>query len=109
MNFSYKTHNLASPAMQDKAFEVASKWIHGNFKVFNKTKNMYEKYNVIGDVPEPGGGGEYEVIDSVYLDRNIHITGPIGIWMVKRNYFRPSINILRSSDKPISRDVYNKR
>lgn len=45
----------ADPTMQDKAFEIATKWIHGNYKVFNKTKHMYEKYNVIGDVPEPGG------------------------------------------------------
>lgn len=62
--------------MQDKAYEIAVKWITGNYKVFNKTKSMFEKYNVIGgesssfkpqilttflDVPEPGGGGEYNV------------------------------------------------
>ncbi|CAD5225901.1 unnamed protein product [Bursaphelenchus okinawaensis] len=49
------------PIMQDKGFEIATKWIQGNFKVYNKTKDMFEKYNVGGDVPEPGHGGEYKV------------------------------------------------
>jgi len=52
----------SNPIMQDRAFEVATKWIHGNHKVYGKTKHMYEKYNVIGDAPEPGGGGEYAVV-----------------------------------------------
>ncbi|KAI6190091.1 Trehalase [Aphelenchoides bicaudatus] len=51
----------SNPSMQDKAFDIAVKWITGNYKVYNKTNSMFEKYNVIGDVPEPGGGGEYSV------------------------------------------------
>uniref|UniRef100_A0A914WWR6 Trehalase n=1 Tax=Plectus sambesii TaxID=2011161 RepID=A0A914WWR6_9BILA len=51
----------SNPDMQDQAFRIAEKWIQGNYRVFDATKHMYEKYNVIGTVPEPGAGGEYEV------------------------------------------------
>ncbi|KAI6205118.1 Trehalase [Aphelenchoides besseyi] len=51
----------ADPIMQDRAFEIATKWIHGNYRVFNETKLMFEKYNVIGTSPSPGSGGEYAV------------------------------------------------
>jgi alpha,alpha-trehalase len=47
--------------MQDKAFEIAELWIHGNYRVYNKTQHMYEKYNVNGNVA-PGKGGEYDVV-----------------------------------------------
>ncbi|KAI6213374.1 Trehalase [Aphelenchoides besseyi] len=45
----------ANPEMQDKGFEVAMKWIYGNYKVYNSTRKMFEKYDV------PGRGGEYAV------------------------------------------------
>ncbi|XP_018571291.1 trehalase isoform X2 [Anoplophora glabripennis] len=42
------------------AYEIAEKWIRSNYKAFNKTGNMYEKYDAT--VPGGyGGGGEYEV------------------------------------------------
>uniref|UniRef100_A0A7E4UL98 Trehalase n=1 Tax=Panagrellus redivivus TaxID=6233 RepID=A0A7E4UL98_PANRE len=50
-----------SPQMQEEAFALATKWVRGNYKVFNATKHMYEKYDVVGDIPQPGAGGEYNV------------------------------------------------
>jgi len=50
------------PIMQDQAFEIAKRWIYGNYKVYAKTKKMFEKYDVVGSTPEPGGGGEYPVV-----------------------------------------------
>lgn len=32
-----------SPAMQDQAFEIAKKWIRGNYRVYSKTGHMWEK------------------------------------------------------------------
>jgi len=52
-----------SPEMQDQAFEIAKKWIRGNYKVYKATGHMWEKYNVVGSVPAPGKGGEYDVQD----------------------------------------------
>lgn len=48
--------------MQDKAFEVAKKWIFGNYKVYNQTKFMFEKYDVAQKEAKPGSGGEYAVV-----------------------------------------------
>ncbi|XP_050527394.1 trehalase [Daktulosphaira vitifoliae] len=45
---------------QDLAFEIAERWVRSNFKAFNETRYMFEKY----DATVPGGhgsGGEYEV------------------------------------------------
>ncbi|CAB3398279.1 unnamed protein product [Caenorhabditis bovis] len=53
----------ANPEMQDKGFEIASKWVLGNFRVFYETGHMWEKYDVIGTYPSPGSGGEYDVQD----------------------------------------------
>ncbi|KAE9554375.1 hypothetical protein FO519_002434 [Halicephalobus sp. NKZ332] len=53
----------ASPEMQDQAFEIAKKWIRGNYRVYNATGYMWEKYDVVGTVPAPGKGGEYDVQD----------------------------------------------
>ncbi|XP_046683204.1 trehalase isoform X2 [Homalodisca vitripennis] len=45
---------------QDLAFEITEKWVRSNFKAFNETGAMFEKYDAI--VPGGhGGGGEYEV------------------------------------------------
>ncbi|TKR88036.1 hypothetical protein L596_012337 [Steinernema carpocapsae] len=49
--------------MQDQAYRIAKKWVEGNYRVFQKTKFMWEKYDVIGKVPRPGEGGEYHVQD----------------------------------------------
>ncbi|KAK6754171.1 hypothetical protein RB195_013276 [Necator americanus] len=49
--------------MQDAGYQLAKKWIMGNFKVWKETNHMWEKYNVIGDYPRPGSGGEYDVQD----------------------------------------------
>ena len=50
-----------SPQMQQKAFWLAEKWILSNYRVFRQTRMMWEKYNVVGVVPNIGSGGEYEV------------------------------------------------
>jgi len=52
-----------SPEMQDQAFQIAKKWVYGNYGVFHATKHMWEKYDVSGTVPVPGKGGEYQVQD----------------------------------------------
>ncbi|WKY10032.1 hypothetical protein Q1695_002409 [Nippostrongylus brasiliensis] len=49
--------------MQDAGYRLARKWLAGNFKVWKETNHMWEKYNVIGDYPRPGSGGEYDVQD----------------------------------------------
>ncbi|XP_075219762.1 trehalase-like isoform X2 [Lycorma delicatula] len=45
---------------QDLAYEIAVRWIRSNYKAFNETNAMYEKYDatVVGG---HGGGGEYEL------------------------------------------------
>uniref|UniRef100_A0AC35F9E7 Trehalase n=1 Tax=Panagrolaimus sp. PS1159 TaxID=55785 RepID=A0AC35F9E7_9BILA len=52
-----------APQAQDVAFSLATRWVRGNFKVYNATKHMWEKYDVAGTIPIPGKGGEYEVQD----------------------------------------------
>ncbi|KAL1137712.1 hypothetical protein AAG570_009408 [Ranatra chinensis] len=42
------------------AFEIAERWVRSNFKVFNETGAMYEKYDA-SKFGGHGGGGEYEV------------------------------------------------
>ncbi|CAD6186790.1 unnamed protein product [Caenorhabditis auriculariae] len=51
----------ANPEMQDQGFQLASKWVLGNYRVFQETGHMWEKYNVTGTYPQPGSGGEYNV------------------------------------------------
>nr|AGK89798.1 soluble trehalase [Apolygus lucorum] len=45
---------------KELAFEMAERWVHSNYKAFNSTAAMFEKYDatVAGG---HGGGGEYEV------------------------------------------------
>ncbi|XP_025410177.1 trehalase-like isoform X2 [Sipha flava] len=45
---------------QDLAFEIAERWMRSNYKAYNETNAMYEKYDatVTGG---HGSGGEYEV------------------------------------------------
>ncbi|XP_018905452.1 trehalase isoform X1 [Bemisia tabaci] len=45
---------------QDLAYEMSERWVRSNFKAYNETGIMYEKYDAT--VPGGhGGGGEYEV------------------------------------------------
>uniref|UniRef100_A0A0R3RFU9 Trehalase n=1 Tax=Elaeophora elaphi TaxID=1147741 RepID=A0A0R3RFU9_9BILA len=53
----------SNPVVQEQAFRLAKKWIVGNFKVFQETGHMWEKYDVNGSAPQPGSGGEYAVQD----------------------------------------------
>ena len=45
---------------KDLAFEMAKRWVHSNFKAFNTTTAMFEKYDATM-VGGHGGGGEYEI------------------------------------------------
>jgi hypothetical protein len=47
--------------MHEKSFLLAQKLILNNYRVFQKTNLMWEKYSVVGTVPEEGSGGEYSV------------------------------------------------
>ncbi|VDN04914.1 unnamed protein product [Thelazia callipaeda] len=53
----------SNPVVQEQAYHLARKWILGNYRVFRETGKMWEKYNVIGNVQQPGIGGEYDVQD----------------------------------------------
>uniref|UniRef100_A0A914ZI99 Trehalase n=1 Tax=Parascaris univalens TaxID=6257 RepID=A0A914ZI99_PARUN len=48
------------PIMQQKAFEIASKWINRNYQVYQKDKKMWEKYDVAKGYVRAAKGGEYE-------------------------------------------------
>nr|AQY15496.1 membrane-bound trehalase-like protein isoform 1 [Gampsocleis gratiosa]AQY15497.1 membrane-bound trehalase-like protein isoform 2 [Gampsocleis gratiosa]AQY15498.1 membrane-bound trehalase-like protein isoform 3 [Gampsocleis gratiosa] len=47
------------PWAQELAYMIAEKWVRSNYKAYNETEAMYEKYDatVLGG---HGGGGEYE-------------------------------------------------
>ncbi|XP_014241434.1 trehalase [Cimex lectularius] len=45
---------------QELAFSLAEKWVLNNYKAFNDSGHMYEKYDSVV-VGKGGGGGEYEV------------------------------------------------
>ncbi|KAK6050819.1 hypothetical protein COOONC_11679 [Cooperia oncophora] len=49
------------PRMQQKAFQLAKKWVLANLHVFEVDQAMWEKYNVESAQPRTGGGGEYKV------------------------------------------------
>ncbi|KAF2885006.1 hypothetical protein ILUMI_21180 [Ignelater luminosus] len=53
-------HNTDNEAAHRLAFEIAEKWIKSNYKAFNQTEVMYEKYDATVSGGH-GGGGEYEV------------------------------------------------
>ncbi|EFO18250.1 trehalase [Loa loa] len=53
----------SNPVVQEQAYRLAKKWVLGNFKVFQETGHMWEKYDVNGTAPQPGSGGEYLVQD----------------------------------------------
>jgi alpha,alpha-trehalase len=52
--------NSANDNIKEIAFQLAQNWILTNYKAWNKTKAMYEKYDArVQDAP--GGGGEYGI------------------------------------------------
>ncbi|VBB27359.1 unnamed protein product [Acanthocheilonema viteae] len=53
----------SNPVVQERAYSLAKKWVLGNYKVFQETGRMWEKYDVDGSIPQPGSGGEYLVQD----------------------------------------------
>uniref|UniRef100_A0A914E6P1 Trehalase n=1 Tax=Acrobeloides nanus TaxID=290746 RepID=A0A914E6P1_9BILA len=67
-----------NPIAQEQAFQIARKWVLSNYRVFNATGHMWEKYDVIDPLPHPGSGGEYVVQDGfgwtngVILDLLMH-------------------------------------
>ncbi|XP_066588279.1 trehalase-like isoform X2 [Prorops nasuta] len=58
--FVMSLNNTGDPWAQRLAYEISQRWVRSNFKAFNETHCMYEKYDatVSGG---GGGGGEYEV------------------------------------------------
>lgn len=48
------------PWAQRLAYEISQRWVRSNFKAFNETHAMYEKYDAVVSGGH-GGGGEYEV------------------------------------------------
>ena len=53
-------NNTDDPWAQRLAYEISQRWVRSNYKAFNETHSMFEKYDatVSGGY---GGGGEYEV------------------------------------------------
>ncbi|PSN49112.1 Trehalase [Blattella germanica] len=52
--------NINDAWANELAFELSEKWVRSNYKAYNETSAMYEKYDAT--VPGGhGGGGEYEV------------------------------------------------
>ncbi|KAI1718057.1 trehalase domain-containing protein [Ditylenchus destructor] len=47
--------------MQQMSRSLTEKWVLTNYRVYNATSLMWEKYNVSGEIPSPGGGGKYKV------------------------------------------------
>ncbi|KAI1731480.1 trehalase domain-containing protein [Ditylenchus destructor] len=47
--------------MQQMSRNLTEKWVLTNYRVYNATSLMWEKYNVSGEIPSPGGGGKYKV------------------------------------------------
>ncbi|XP_058810483.1 trehalase isoform X2 [Phymastichus coffea] len=48
------------PWAQRLAFELSQRWVRSNYKAFNETNSMFEKYDATVSGGH-GGGGEYEV------------------------------------------------
>lgn len=73
--------------MQEKAFLLAQKWILNNYRVFQRTGAMWEKYDVVGNVPEVGAGGEYAVQAASLREEVLNTGSPLlGIRVDKRGY-----------------------
>lgn len=52
-----------NPDVQEMAYLLARKWVLANYEVYRETNKMWEKIDVIGNIPKPGSGGEYDVQD----------------------------------------------
>ncbi|XP_015435056.1 PREDICTED: trehalase-like isoform X2 [Dufourea novaeangliae] len=53
-------NNTEDPWAQRLAYEVSQRWVRSNYKAFNETHSMFEKYDATVSGGH-GGGGEYEV------------------------------------------------
>ncbi|KAK2587703.1 hypothetical protein KPH14_003818 [Odynerus spinipes] len=92
-------NNTQDPWAQRLAYEISERWVRSNYKAFNETHSMFEKYDatVSGGY---GSGGEYEVqlgfgwsngIVMVLLDK-------YGSTLTAENKFTPD-NYVQSSDQ----------
>ncbi|XP_078048577.1 trehalase isoform X2 [Augochlora pura] len=52
--------NTGDPWAQRLAYEISERWVRSNYKAFNETHSMFEKYDATVSGGH-GGGGEYEV------------------------------------------------
>lgn len=53
-------NNLDDPEAKQLSYKWASRWVRSNFKAYEETQAMYEKYDA-NEFGGHGGGGEYEV------------------------------------------------
>ncbi|XP_076237500.1 trehalase isoform X2 [Calliopsis andreniformis] len=53
-------NNTEDPWAQRLAYEISQRWVRSNYKAFNETHSMFEKYDATVSGGH-GGGGEYEV------------------------------------------------
>ncbi|KAI4474389.1 hypothetical protein M0802_015628 [Mischocyttarus mexicanus] len=53
-------NNTQDPWAQRLAYEISDRWVRSNYKAFNETTHMFEKYDATVSGGH-GGGGEYEV------------------------------------------------
>ncbi|XP_026671283.1 trehalase isoform X4 [Ceratina calcarata] len=53
-------NNTEDPWAQRLAYEITQRWVRSNYKAFNETHSMFEKYDATVSGGH-GGGGEYEV------------------------------------------------
>ncbi|XP_011348152.2 trehalase isoform X2 [Ooceraea biroi] len=58
--FIMSLNNTGDAWAQRLAYEVGERWVRSNYKAFNETHSMYEKYDATVSGGH-GGGGEYEV------------------------------------------------
>ncbi|XP_050451168.1 trehalase isoform X5 [Cataglyphis hispanica] len=58
--FIMSLNNTGDPWAQRLAYEISERWVRSNYKAFNETRCMYEKYDATVSGGH-GGGGEYEV------------------------------------------------
>ncbi|KYN15329.1 Trehalase [Trachymyrmex cornetzi] len=58
--FIMSLNNTGDPWAQRLAYEISQRWVRSNYKAFNETHSMYEKYDATVSGGH-GSGGEYEV------------------------------------------------
>ncbi|XP_019696678.1 trehalase isoform X2 [Harpegnathos saltator] len=88
--FIMSLNNTGDAWAQRLAYEISEKWVRSNYKAYNETHNMYEKY----DATVSGGhgtGGEYEVqlgfgwSNGVVMD----LLDKYGDRLTAEDYFKP--------------------